>query len=178
MSSTRAAIRYAKAILGIANDKKVAETVSQDMLVIAETMASNSELNLFIQNPLISTDAKKEVVSQVFSSVNSVSKSLFQLLMENKRFEILESIAVEYNKLFDEMNGVQLAEVTTAVAMDTVLEAKVSAKIARFSSGKKITIQNTIDPSIIGGFILKIGDKQYNASVVNRLQILKRELSV
>lgn len=178
MSSTRAAIRYAKAILGIANDKKVAETVSQDMLVIAETMASNSELNLFIQNPLISTDAKKEVVSQVFSSVNSVSKSLFQLLMENKRFEILESIAVEYNKLFDEMNGVQLAEVTTAVAMDTVLEAKVSAKIARFSSCKKITIQNTIDPSIIGGFILKIGDKQYNASVVNRLQILKRELSV
>jgi F-type H+-transporting ATPase subunit delta len=56
------------------------------------------------------------------------------------------------------------------------LEAKVLAKIATFSN-KKITIQNIVDPSIIGGFILRIGDNQYNASVANRLQTLKRELS-
>jgi F-type H+-transporting ATPase subunit delta len=60
--------------------------------------------------------------------------------------------------------------------MDAALEAKVLAKIATFSD-KKITIQNSVDPSIIGGFILKIGDNQYNASVANRLQTLRRELS-
>jgi F-type H+-transporting ATPase subunit delta len=60
--------------------------------------------------------------------------------------------------------------------MDADLEVKVLAKIATFSN-KKITIENTIDPAIIGGFILRIGDKQYNASVANRLQVLKRELS-
>jgi F-type H+-transporting ATPase subunit delta len=66
------------------------------------------------------------------------------------------------------MNGVEV--VTTAIAMDAVLEAKVLAKIAL--SDKKITIENHVD--IIGGFILRIGDKQYNASVANRLQVLKR----
>ena len=176
MSSTRAAIRYAKAILEIADSKKVASEVSTDMALIAKTITSNSELSSFIQNPLIKTDSKKDVVSEVFASVNAVTKSLFQLLLENKRFEILREVATEYIHQFDEMNGVEVAKVTTAVSMDATLEAKVLAKVATLSS-KKITIENNVDPSIIGGFILRIGDKQYNASIANRLQVLKRELS-
>jgi F-type H+-transporting ATPase subunit delta len=176
MASTRAAIRYAKAILEIADSKKSAAEVSADMALIATTIAGNLELHSFIQNPLIKTDTKKDVVLEVFASVNAVTKSLFHLLLENKRFEILEAIASEYNNLFDIMNGVEVAKVTTAIPMDAVLEAKVLSKIATFSN-KKITIENTVDPSIIGGFILRIGDKQYNASIANRLQVLKRELS-
>lgn len=176
MSGIRAAIRYAKAILEIADSKGVASEVSADMTLIASTITGNLELTLFIQNPLITTDTKKNVVSEVFASVNPVTKSLFHLLLENKRFEILSAIAVEYNNLFDVMNGVEVAKVTTAFPMDAELEAKVLAKIATFSD-KKVTIENTIDASIIGGFILRIGDKQYNASVANRLHVLKRELS-
>lgn len=177
MSSTRAAVRYAKAILEIADSKNAASEVSADMALIASTITANSELSSFIQNPLVKTEAKKDVVSEVFASVNPVTKSIFQLLLENKRFEILDGIAVEYNRLFDIMNGVEVAKVTTAVPMDAALEAKVSAKIASISSSKKITIENIVDPAIIGGFILKIGDKQYNASIADRLQVLKRELS-
>jgi len=177
MASTRAAVRYAKAILEIANSKNATSEVSADMALIASTIQSNSELNSFIQNPLVRTENKKDVVSEVFASVNPVTQSIFQLLLENKRFGILDSIAVEYNKLFDIMNGVETAKVTTAVPMDAALEAKVLAKIATISSSKKITIENIVDPAIIGGFILRIGDKQYNASIADRLQVLKRELS-
>ena len=176
MSGIRAAIRYAKAILEIADSKGVASEVSADMTLIATTITGNSELTHFIQNPLIKTDTKKNVVLEVFASVNPVTQSLFHLLLENKRFEILAAIAVEYNNLFDVMNGVEVAKVTTAFPMDAALEAKVLSKIATFSD-KKITIENTVDASIIGGFILRIGDKQYNASVANRLHVLKRELS-
>ena len=176
MSGIRAAIRYAKAILEIADSKGVASEVSADMTLIAKTITGNTELTHFIQNPLIKTDTKKNVVLEVFASVNPVTQSLFHLLLENKRFEILAAIAVEYNNLFDVMNGVEVAKVTTAFPMDAALEAKVLAKIATFSD-KKVTIENTVDASIIGGFILRIGDKQYNASVANRLHVLKRELS-
>ena len=176
MSGTRAAIRYAKAILEIADSKKVATQVSADMALITSTINTNAELNIFIQSPTINVDQKENALLEVFANANAVTKSLFRLLKENKRFEILDAIALEYNKLFDIMNGVEVAKVTTAIAMDADLEAKVSAKIATFSN-KKITIENTIDPSIIGGFILRIGDKQYNASVANRLQVLKRELN-
>lgn len=177
MSSTRAAVRYAKAILEIADSKGLSSEVSADMALIASTIKSNSELSSFIQNPLIVTESKKDVLLEVFASVDSVTKSLFQLLLVNKRFDSLLDIALEYNKLLDIKNGVEVAEVTTAIPMDAILEAKVSAKVATFSTSKKITIKNIVDPAIIGGFILKIGDKQYNASIANRLQVLKRELS-
>ncbi len=176
MSGTRAAIRYAKAILEIAESKSVASNVGTDMTLIASTINSNAELNGFIQSPTIKVEQKESALLEVFANTNAVTKSLFHLLYENKRFEILASIALEYNKLLDIMNGVQVAKVTTAIPMDAALEAKVLAKIATFSN-KKITIESTVDPSIIGGFILRIGDEQYNGSVANRLQVLKRELS-
>jgi len=176
MASTRAAIRYAKAILDLANSKGVAEVVNNDMKSIAQAIGSNEELSTFIQNPTTKVELKESALLEVFANVNGVTKGLFHLLFENKRFEILDAIALEYNTLFDESNGVEIAKVTTAIPMDADLEAKVLAKIATLSD-KKITIENIIDPSIIGGFILRIGDNQYNASVSNRLQVLKRELS-
>ncbi|EIA10013.1 ATP synthase F1 subunit delta [Flavobacterium frigoris] len=176
MASTRAAIRYAKAILEIAESKGVAVAVSEDMNSIASTINGNLELSTFIQNPTLKVEVKENALLEVFANTNSVTKMLFHLLFENKRFEILEAIALEYSNLFDEMNGVEVAKVTTAIAMDAALEAKVLAKIATLSD-KKITIENIVDASIIGGFILRIGDKQYNASIANRLQVLKRELS-
>ena len=94
----------------------------------------------------------------------------------NKRFELLQDVAIQYNALHDELNGIETAVVTTAFPITTELETKVLAKIATFST-KNITIQNIVDPAIIGGFILRMGDKQYNASVANRLQNLKREFS-
>ncbi|MFV5687407.1 ATP synthase F1 subunit delta [Flavobacterium sp. ZT3R25] len=176
MASTRAAIRYAKAILDMSDAIGVANEVSNDMTLIASTINGNQELNTFIENPTIKVEVKENVLLEVFADVNGVTKGLFHLLFENKRFEILEAIALEFNKLFDEMNGIEVAKVTTAFPMDVDLKAKVLAKIATFSD-KKITIENIVDASIIGGFIIRIGDKQYNASVANRLQVLKRELS-
>ena len=176
MSGTRAAIRYAKAILEIAQSKGVADAVNTDMKTIALTVTDNLELKNFIENPTLKVDQKQSALLAVFADANSVTKSLFHLLFENKRFEILVSVAVEYRALFDTINGVEVATVTTAVPMDEALEAKVLAKIATLSD-KKITIINTVDPAIIGGFIIRIGDMQYNAAVAHRLQVLKRELS-
>lgn len=176
MASTRAAIRYAKAILDLANSKGVAEAVNNDMKSIASAIESNEELSTFIQNPTTTVEVKESALLEVFANINGVTKGLFHLLFENKRFEILEAISLEYKKLFDESNGVEIATVTTAIPLDAALEAKVLAKVATLSD-KKITIENIVNPSIIGGFILRIGDNQYNASVANRLQVLKRELS-
>ena len=176
MASTRAAIRYAKAILDLANSKGVAEAVNNDMKSIASAIETNTELSTFIQNPTTKVEVKESALLEVFADVNGVTKGLFHLLFENKRFEILEAIALEYSKVFDEGNGIEVAKVTTAIPMDAALEAKVLAKVATLSD-KKITIENIVDPTIIGGFILRIGDQQYNASVANRLQVLKRELS-
>ena len=176
MANTRAAIRYAKAILDIAHDKGVAAEVSKDMVSIASVIDGHDELHTFIQSPTTKVEVKQNALLEVFPGINGVTINLFRLLFENKRFEILAEIASEYNRLFDEMNGMEKATVTTAIPMTAELEGKVLSKILTFSD-KKVVIENVVDPSIIGGFILRIGDKQYNASIASRLQVLKRELS-
>ena len=172
---SRAAIRYAKAILDIANSNGKAANVNEDMKSIVAAVVESAELKEFLSNPTVKGDVKVAALSEVFASVQSETKSLFRLLLENKRFEILPAVASQYNQLFDELNGVEVAKVTTAFPITPELEAKVLAKIKEFSN-KSVTIVNIVDESIIGGFILRIGDKQYNASVANSLQTLKREL--
>ena len=173
---SRAAIRYAKAILETAVSTGKANQVNDDMKSIIVAVNSSADLKDFLASPIITSEVKINVLSEIFGSVQADTKSLFRLLQENKRFEILEAIATQFNVQFDEMNGVEVAKVTTAFPIPADLEAKILAKATAMST-KKITIQNTVDPSIIGGFILRIGDKQYNASVSNRLQELKREFS-
>lgn len=176
MTGSRAAVRYAKAILEMAQASNVAVQVNEDMALIASTIKENNELNSFINSPTIKPEVKESALNEVFSASQSITKGLFRLLHENKRFKILEQVAVQYGKQFDVANGLETAKVTTAFPITAELEAKVLAKIKEFSD-KKITIENIVDPSIIGGFILRIGDKQFNASVANRLLTLKRELS-
>ena len=173
---SRAAIRYAKAILDIAQTSGKADAVNNDMKSIVNAVSESADLKDFLTSPIIKIEVKKSALSEIFSNVEKETNSLFHLLFENKRFEILEAIAIQYNKLFDESNGIEVAKVTTAFPITAELETKVLAKIAEFSN-KKITIQNIVDPAIIGGFILRVGDQQYNASVASKLSELKREFA-
>lgn len=173
---SRAAIRYAKAILELAHSRGIASEVNNDMIHIGQTISGHGELTAFLQDPTKTLKAKQGAVTEIFADVNPVTKGLFNLLGENKRFEILSAIASEYEKQFEVMNGMETATVTTAIPMDAELEGKVMTKILTLTN-KKVNIKNVVNPDIIGGFILRIGDQQYNASVANRLQVLKRELS-
>lgn len=176
MATTRAAIRYAKAILAISNSKGTSSVVNEDMKSIATTLQNNKELTTFIFSPTITGKDKESVLLEVFSKANETTKSLFHLLLVNKRFQILKDIALEFSSLYANEIGEELVKVTTAFEMDASLEEIVLKKVATLSS-KKIVLEKLIDNSIIGGFILTIGDKQYNASVANRLQQIKKELN-
>ncbi len=173
--SNRAAIRYAKAILERVQESNMVSQTNDDMLLIANTIQSNPELDSFIKNQVISTDAKQTALLEVFPAINAETKLLIRLLAVNKRLDIIRNVAEAFNKLYNDMSGVEVVQVTTALPLTADLEAKVLAKAKEFTS-KSVVIENIVDTNIIGGFILRVGDKQYNASVANRLTALKREL--
>jgi F-type H+-transporting ATPase subunit delta len=176
MTGSRAAIRYAKAILDMALTTGAAAQVNDDMALIAQTINENNELRDFINSPTTKAAVKESALKEIFANTQNVTQGLFNLLTENKRFEILSQIASQYKIQYDAANGIEVATVTTAFEMTPELETKVLAKIKELST-KKVTLKNIVDPAIIGGFILRIGDMQYNASIASRLQLLKRELS-
>jgi F-type H+-transporting ATPase subunit delta len=91
---------------------------------------------------------------------------------------LLGVIATEYNTLYDRLKETQVAKVTTAVPLTDDLRSKVLAKVKELSGSKEVTLENIIDESILGGFILRVGDIQYNASVADKLNKLKREFTL
>lgn len=177
MVGTRAAARYAKAILEISSEKGNADAINNDMILISQSISQSKELNTFLNNPVVKNEVKYNALLEVFASVNEGTKELFKLLNTNNRFELLNAIALEFQRQYNVLKGIEKVIVTTAVPMDAVLESKVLEKARALAPGKSISISNIVDSSILGGFILKIGDKQYNASIANQLQLLKRELT-
>lgn len=176
MTGSRAAIRYAKAILDMAQSSGSAEAVLADMAAITNALNESGELVRFLGAPDVKPEMKESALKEIFPGVNTITTSLFRLLFENKRFDILPAVAAQYKAQYEAANGMETATVTTAFPITPELEAKVLAKVKEFSD-KKITLKNIVDPEIIGGFILRVGDKQFNASVAKRLLTLKRELS-
>lgn len=177
MAGARAAIRYAKAVLSLASDQKAADVVNKDMKLIAQTLADSEELSNMLQSPVVPSSDKKSVLLEVFKTSNKTTQSLIDILDSNNRITILGHVASKYTELFDESKGIQLGTVTTAVALTADLKKQVLAK-AKELTGKNVEVENSIDESILGGFILRIGDVQYNASVANQLNKLKREFTL
>lgn len=176
MKGTRAALRYAKAILDLAKDQKVSEVVNTDMESISRTIAGSDELQGVLSSPVIKDNLKKNALAEIFKGAHNTTIGTFDLLLENNRIDILRYVALKYIELYNEDNNIQVATVTTAIPLDANLEAKIQAKIQELT-GNSAQITNVVDPAIIGGFILRIGDLQYNASVARSFNDLRREFA-
>ena len=175
MKDARAAIRYAKAILNLAKDSKEETVVNDDMLFISATISENDEFEVMLRSPIVKSTDKIKVLNALFDGkVNNITLGLFHLLQDNKRIAMLHSIAKQYAIIYNFDKHMQVAKVTTAVPLTKEIEVKILEKIVALT-GKKANLENVINESILGGFILRVGDIQYDASISNYLNELKKE---
>ncbi|WP_397364242.1 ATP synthase F1 subunit delta [Olleya sp. R77988] len=177
MAGERAAIRYAKAVLSLATDNNTAEVVNNDMELISNTVAQSKDLKDMLYSPVITSAIKKSALLEIFKGINPATVNLIDTLIANKRTDLLAAVASKYTTLFEQQKGSQIAVVTTAVPLTEALETKVLAKVKELT-GKETAVKNIVDESILGGFILRVGDTEYNASIANQLNKLKREFTL
>ena len=176
MNQNRAAIRYAKATLDFAVEKKAADAVEKDMREIAATISDSLELQRMLESPIIKSEVKKNSLLEIFKGASEITKGLLQTLISNKRIAMLQEVAFKYIILHEKLKGEEVAYVTTAVPLTSDLEKKILETVTK-ATGNKVTLENRIDESIIGGFVLRVGDTQYDASIANKLNGLKREFT-
>jgi F-type H+-transporting ATPase subunit delta len=170
----RAALRYAKAALNLAKEANNTKEINNDMLLISSTVDGSTELQAFLNNPISKSDDKLKVINGLFGDkINSITNGIIKLLVVNKRLNLLPFVAKQYAMLFDKEQGVDVAKVITAIPLTEELKTKVLAKVKAVTN-KEAVLENIIDESIIGGFILQIGDKQYDASISGKLGNLRR----
>lgn len=173
---SKAAIRYAKAILDISLSSNNADKVNENMKLIADTISQNRELQVFLHNPVVKVEIKNQALNEIFKDAEKETDALFHLLAYNKRYELLMNTAIQYQNLYDTHNGIETVTVTTAHPMDAATEEKIVNKAKQFTD-KKIKLIKVVDEDILGGFIIRIGDNQVNASAKHKLREIKKELS-
>jgi F-type H+-transporting ATPase subunit delta len=178
MKGSKAAIRYAKAVLQQAQDTKVVETVFGDMHSVSQTLNENKDLRAVLQSPVIKSSDKKAALLEIFASTSENTRNLIEVLVDNKRIGLLGDVAHSFVELYNDAKGVKVASVTTAVPISSEIENQVLTKVKELTGSTSVTLENIIDESIIGGFILRVGDLQYNASIANNLNKLKREFTL
>jgi F-type H+-transporting ATPase subunit delta len=175
MKGARPALRYARAILNLAKETQLEGEVNNDMLLIYETIDNSDDLQTMLKSPVIKASNKKKVLDAIFAGkVNAISLGLFNLLEENKRMVMLEVIAQQYTIIYDYLKSKDTAKVTTAIPLTKDLEEKILQKVVELT-GNKTNIENIIDPAILGGFVLRVGDMQYDASISHNLRELRKE---
>lgn len=176
MNSSKVAIRYAQALLELAVENNSLDAVSRDMQYLAQVNADNRDFQLLLSSPIIKADKKIAVLNEIFGSFERVSTSFIELIAKNGRESILPEIATAFNELVKAHKGIVPVTLTSATKLDESVKKQIVSKIAASVKGT-IEITEVIDPALIGGFIVKMGDTQIDASVASKLSQLKQRLT-
>lgn len=174
MAETKVAKRYAKSLLDLAREQQVADTIYKDMQMVHSTIRGSKPLSLFFKSPIINTDKKDAVLHQVFGGkVHTMILTFFGIITRKKREYYIEDITSAFIELYKEFKNIRTARLITATAVDDSTRKAMLALIGKTTS-ETIEIEEKIDPSIIGGFILRWGDRQVDTTVSRKLHELRQ----
>jgi len=178
MADSRAASRYVKSLLDLAVEKKALEEVHRDMLMFSETINKSRPLELLLQSPVIKHDQKLAVLKKAFGGkVHNLTMSFFEIITRKNREPILATVATQFHQAYNEYKGIQKATVTTAVPMDAKARVEFEKLVKNYSDKKQIELIEKVDPDLIGGFVLKVGDRQVDASIRSKIKTLQVKFS-
>ena len=176
MSETRIAIRYAKPLMELAEEQKKLDVVKKDMEHFLALCQELRQFSLFLKNPIIKSLRKWQILSKMFSGkMDKLSLSIIEIMTRKSREFVLEDMAAEFIRLYNIKQGITKATVTTAVALDAKLKKQFLA-IVEEVSGQKVELEEEVNPNIIGGFVLNIGDRMVDDSVSGKLRDIKYKL--
>jgi F-type H+-transporting ATPase subunit delta len=174
---SRIPVRYAKAIFELAKEKNALEGVKDDVTLLFATLSESNELNSFLLSPIIKTSKKKEVMGEIFnkSLKEKMTSEFIELVIENKRESYLLDIARFFITKYKEEKGIVTVKFTTASEMTSGIEESVKDVITK-KYNAEVDLQSNVNKDLIGGFVLRVDDIQWDASVSNKLREIKRDL--
>ncbi len=177
MSVYRISYRYANSLILLAEEKNIFEKISADADLVFNTLNGSKELRAVLKSPVVKIEIKKSVVEKIFEKkISSETLSFINFVLEKNREDILFDIFKEFLALVDKKNGVVKARVVSAVDLNDVLKQKMVDDLEK-KTNKKVSASYSVDANVIGGFIVRIEDTVYDASVKHQLSLLRKRFS-
>lgn len=176
MKNTAAASRYAKALLELAVEQNKVDSVAGDMNYFAQAVQGSHDLELLLASPIINSDKKISIFEKVFEQFEELTMAFMRLIIKNRREDILPVIAASFDSQVKDHKGISPVTIVSAKTLDPSTKDLILSKVSGLISGTP-EVTEQIDESLIGGFVVKLGDRQLDASVVSQLNNLKQRLT-
>ncbi len=162
---------YAEALLDLAKSKDSLKETTNDMNIVSQFLANSSDLKKFLGNPLISKDAKKNVVKDILGEqIDGSTLKFLLLLVERGRIEVLEQIAQKFLELSFKQESIEIAKITSSIQLSAQQQKDIAEKLKVITGAKQIKLALKVDPALIGGFTIEIGSKMIDTSIRGQLK--------
>ena len=177
MRHSRVTIRYAKALLQLAIEQNILEQSYADMVLLDSVFKQNKDLSLLLKSPIVKTDQKLSIFKLIKKKkIGEVSMAFINIITTKKRESLLALIASSFISLYKEHNKIETASVITATPLDEILRAEVINYIKKHGNDN-VELTEKVDENIIGGAIIRMGDKQLDASVSKAISELRQSFN-
>ena len=178
MVHTKAATRYAKSLIDLSVEQNALENLKNDMVLFRKVVDENPQLEAILQNPIVPLDKKRGILSATFDSlVHDITKSFFKLIVSKGRSAILFEVSRQFIKQYNALKGIMTASVKSATPLTEANLVSIVEVVKRELGANEVIIDSKVDPSLIGGLIIKVGDKQFDASISGKLNKLKKQFA-
>lgn len=175
MLTSKVAKRYAQGLLDFTNESGQTATVFSEMKDVVKIMKESADLNKFFMTPYIDSKKKVEVANEIFKGLSASSQNLITLVIKHGRENQLKNIAQEFINKVEDINGVQRVTVTTATQLSKENLEEILRNSNLVNTNANLDLQLNIKPEILGGYILRVGDQQIDASVKSKLNSIKKD---
>ncbi|WP_345948557.1 ATP synthase F1 subunit delta [Mucilaginibacter sp. PAMB04274] len=177
MSEITVAYRYAKSLIDLAEERNALEAIKDDMAFFVQTVKANSQLQAVLRNPIVSHDKKTKILQAIFTGkVNPNTDAFFKIMVDKSRGEILYPTAQEFLNQYNLKKEVVKATVVSAAPLSEANKQQIISEVKSLG-GKEVQLLAKVDASLIGGFILTVGDRQIDTSVSTSLQKMRKEFA-
>ena len=176
MNESKISVRYAKALFTLAKEAGTMEVLKKDVEVLYQCIREIPELQYVIHSPVIRSSEKTKLFQEMFrEAFHPITLTFINLVLEHHREEYLAGISRYFLTLMKTEQGVQVAEVVTALPLSESLRQSIRKLIAK-KFNAQVELSESVDPTLIGGFVLRVGDQQIDASIASKLKRVQKEL--
>jgi F-type H+-transporting ATPase subunit delta len=167
---------YAEALFGVAKEKGKLDSIREQLGEFADALKENHEMQLFFFSPYFSSVEKEEGLAKAVSGAEPELVNFLDLLLEKHRMPVLFRIRRNYDSLWDKENKRLGVTVTSAVELDPEVAERIGSEIEQ-QTGNKVELQSKVDPDILGGLIVQVGNMVLDTSIRNRLEKLRKSVA-
>jgi F-type H+-transporting ATPase subunit delta len=167
---------YARALFQVAREQGKLDELREQLGQFADALAQNKELALFFFSPYFSSAEKQQSLAGLLQGADEILINFLSLLIENHRMPVILRVKDEYERLWDEENKTLPVEITSAIALDQATTESLGETIGE-RAGRKVALAARVDPNILGGVVVRVGNSILDASIRNRLEQLRRQVA-